>query len=221
VLVSADFEDPLLSVWQAGLGRVAAWTGDLGEEWAGDWVAWDGWGRLWAQLVRYTLPDPSLGGSRVGVEVTPQGVQVRAQVLSSAGIPRNGVPLEFAYIDQEGQMRRFAMPQVEPGLYQVQLDRPPEGVYRGVVRYEDESGFPVEQAAALAVNYPAEWQPAPGDQAVELSERSLSWSDLNTNEPISGSADETIRGVLQNLVLALVLLWPVEIAIRRRWMPWR
>ena len=40
-------EDPLLASWQAGLGRVTAWTSDGGERWAAPWNGWaDGPGLL-------------------------------------------------------------------------------------------------------------------------------------------------------------------------------
>ena len=58
ILVSASFGDPLLSAWQYGLGRVVSWTGDLGQDWARDWRAWERRGEFWGQVLRYTLPDP-------------------------------------------------------------------------------------------------------------------------------------------------------------------
>ncbi len=221
VLLSANFEDPLLSVWQVGLGRVAAWTGDLGEEWAGEWTGWAGWEPMWSQLVRYTLPDPAFGPGQVEVEVGPAGLQVTAQVRSTAGLPRGGVPVQFSFVGPDGQLRAYAMPQVGPGTYRTALERPPEGVYRGVVLYEDEDGFPVELAAPLVVDYPREWQPEAQPEAVEFVGATLAWEQLLAGTSPSGPAGAPSEAVFQRLILALVLLWPLEIAIRRRWMPWR
>jgi uncharacterized membrane protein len=221
ILRSANFEDPLLSVWQVGLGRVGAWTGDLGEEWAAEWTVWGGWGTLWSQLVRYTLPDPAFGPGQVAVQAGPTGLQVTAQVRSAAGLPRTGVPVQFSYAGPDGRVQAFALPQIGPGIYQAILARPPEGAYRGALLYEDENGFPLELAAPLVVNYPREWQPAAGAQTVEFGGPTLAWEDLLAASVPAEAAAPPGQGVFQGLILALVLLWPLEIAIRRRWMPWR
>lgn len=46
--------EPLLAWWQAGLGRVAAFTSDAHENWARGWIAWPGYRRMWTQLARST-----------------------------------------------------------------------------------------------------------------------------------------------------------------------
>jgi uncharacterized membrane protein len=48
--------DPLLSRWQYGLGRVAVFTTDVKARWAAEWMQWQGFDRLWTNLVRDLLP---------------------------------------------------------------------------------------------------------------------------------------------------------------------
>jgi uncharacterized membrane protein len=55
VLVS-HLDDPVLSVWQYGLGRAAAWTSDASGLWTKDWVTWDQAARWWANVVTWSLP---------------------------------------------------------------------------------------------------------------------------------------------------------------------
>ncbi|HEX3743774.1 MAG TPA: VWA domain-containing protein [Bryobacteraceae bacterium] len=55
-LVDADKDDPLLVVWQYGLGRSAVFTSDAKNRWAADWVNWPGFDRLWTNLSRDLLP---------------------------------------------------------------------------------------------------------------------------------------------------------------------
>ena len=220
VLLSASFEDPLLSVWQYGLGRVAAWTGDLGGDWGRDWAAWDGWPGFWSNVIRYTLPDPALGPGEVSARVAALEMAVSARIVTGAGVPRSGVPVSFSMAGPNGEVRTYPVPQVAPGLYELTLPRPEDGVYRGVVEYADETGVPVEVAAPVVVNYPAEWRPAvqpPNFTAGELT----TWDTLLEQGEASESAVLSPNQVLQRLLLALLVLWPVEIAIRRRWMPWR
>ncbi len=69
VLVS-HLDDPVLAVWQYGLGRVAAWTSDALGEWTAHWLTWNDASRWWANLVTWSLPPPdsalSINGSVTG-----------------------------------------------------------------------------------------------------------------------------------------------------------
>ncbi|MFZ4765350.1 MAG: VWA domain-containing protein, partial [Roseimicrobium sp.] len=55
VLLAAEHGDPLLAVGRFGLGIGLAYTSDLTEIWGGEWLAWDGCGRFWAQVLRGAL----------------------------------------------------------------------------------------------------------------------------------------------------------------------
>jgi uncharacterized membrane protein len=226
VLLSADFQDPVLSVWQYGLGRVAAWTSDMGEEWAGNWADWEEAGRFWSQVIRYTLPDPAQGPGEVEVEAGLDSVQIRAQLLSPTGIPLNGLQVVFSLASENGQIRAYPLIQTGPGLYELKLPLPPVGAYRGVVSYRPPgSTTRTEIAAPLVINYPAEWRPEsiPSIEAwaADVGGKIVTWEDLETGDPPQAAASRTPDQALQQLLIALVILWPVEIAIRRRWMPWR
>ena len=55
VLVTAR-DDPLLAQWQYGLGRSVAWTSDSTGRWAKDWVGWSGFNRFFSQLCQLDVP---------------------------------------------------------------------------------------------------------------------------------------------------------------------
>jgi Ca-activated chloride channel homolog len=51
----ADRHDPILTVWQYGLGRVATFTASTVDD-AERWPSWTEFSRFWSQLVRWTIP---------------------------------------------------------------------------------------------------------------------------------------------------------------------
>ena len=54
---------PILARWHYGLGRTAAFTSDVKNRWAINWLNWDGYGKFWTQLIRETMrrnDDPGL-----------------------------------------------------------------------------------------------------------------------------------------------------------------
>ena len=59
IVLASPLEDPVLAVWQYGLGRVVAWTSDALGLWTKDWLTWNNAARWWANLVTWTLPTPS------------------------------------------------------------------------------------------------------------------------------------------------------------------
>ena len=69
VLVSHK-DDPVLAVWQYGLGRVAAWTSDALGLWTAHWLSWSQAASFWANVVTWTLPTPdsalNVNGNVVG-----------------------------------------------------------------------------------------------------------------------------------------------------------
>jgi Mg-chelatase subunit ChlD len=55
--------DPLLATWQYELGRVAVVPVDF-QSGAAEWAGWEGFGKLWTQLVLWALPQPAEAASR-------------------------------------------------------------------------------------------------------------------------------------------------------------
>src|SRR5208283_2082220 len=47
--------EPILARWQYGLGQTAAFTSDVKDRWAVDWLHWKGYSKFWSQLVRETM----------------------------------------------------------------------------------------------------------------------------------------------------------------------
>jgi len=237
VLLSSSFGDPILSAWQYRLGRVVAWTGDLGEEWTGDWPSAERAGLFWSQVVRYAQASPALGPAQVSVQVEATRLSVDASILDAGGMPVNHSQVRFSYADAAGEIHSFAMPQTGPGLYHLELPTPPEGAYRATIDYQDENGQAVEAPAPFVVNSPAEWLPQLTEAGEPDPARNLQrWAErtggslalLETHlasgtQPQAGAAGAASARRApwwQWALLALVLLWPLEIAIRRRWLPW-
>src|SRR5262249_19713832 len=55
VLLVSDYGEPLLARWRQGLGQVVAFTSDVKNRWAADWLHWPGYQKFWAQLVRSAM----------------------------------------------------------------------------------------------------------------------------------------------------------------------
>ena len=59
VVLTSHLDDPVLAVWQYGLGRVVAWTSDALGLWTTNWLQWSDAARWWANLVTWTISTPN------------------------------------------------------------------------------------------------------------------------------------------------------------------
>ena len=226
ILLSTNFQDPILAAWQYGLGRVAVWTGDSGYEWAVNWSAWPGQGQFWSQVVRYALLNPTLGPAQVSIRPSASQLNIQVQLHTELDVPLNWSEPQFVYVNPEEVLHTYTIPQIAPGFYSLEAPLSPMGAYPAVVRY-GAGPEPSELVAPFAVNYPLEWQPADPEAG---HQRLLLWAAVTGGNQVQ--LDETpvveeppqtqpdVDGLLWRLLQTLVILWPVEIALRRRWLPW-
>jgi hypothetical protein len=214
----------LLAAWQFGLGRVVAWTSDMDGDWTAAWREWPLLSRFWTQAVRYALPDPSQG--TVYAQAVLDGNTVTVNVLA-AGEDGQGINLadgQLSLSPPGGSPTRLALPQTAPGEYSTTFAVPGPGVFRGVATLIKE-GQQWSAPVGFVVNYPPEFSPrlVPDvtvlDQIAGLTGGRRLASLSEVERPQVGVAIG--EGYALWLVGAALLFWPIEIAIRRRWMPWR
>jgi uncharacterized membrane protein len=90
IVLTSHLDDPVLAVWQYGLGRVVAWTSDALGLWTSNWLQWADAARWWANLATWTIPTLNnqliVNGELVGgnghviVDVPPQTSTTSGQV---------------------------------------------------------------------------------------------------------------------------------------------
>ncbi len=55
VVLTSDLGEPLLARWRVGTGTSVAWTSDVKNRWASEWIRWNGFPKFWAQIVRTSM----------------------------------------------------------------------------------------------------------------------------------------------------------------------
>ena len=135
VILASDEGAPLLAQWHYGLGRVVAWTSDLGTRWTTNWPSWDQNGRFWEQLVRWAMGPPidrdfKLDVTRVGSEarVTVDDIQDSAYADRQAltlRVTNPGGATSQVQLSQDAPGRYVAtLLATTPGAYQVDVAEP-------------------------------------------------------------------------------------------------
>ncbi|HEY0735513.1 MAG TPA: VWA domain-containing protein [Herpetosiphonaceae bacterium] len=224
VILESDDGDPILAQWQYGLGRAAAWTPDMKGQWAKDWVTWDQFGRFSAQLVGSLLPTPSLEGfeASTAIEGTALALDLRAEALD--GRARTGLGAVGRIVGADGSVQELPLIEVEPGRYRGTTALPEAGVYRAQVLVKGGDGQALGVVSTGAVVPPsAEYLQREGNLGLlqALAQQTGGRSDLPVERvwetPVMTSRQS--RSIIWPLLCLAVLLWPLDIAVRRLLLP--
>ncbi|MDY7110581.1 MAG: VWA domain-containing protein, partial [Planctomycetota bacterium] len=121
--------EPLLARWQAGLGRVAAFTSDLGGTWSQSWIDWPVAARFFTQLVR-TTARPAVSHEAELITNIRDG---RLQITLEAADPEEGfldyLQVEGTVYTPHGEPMPVRLPQTAPGRYETSIPARDTGNY--------------------------------------------------------------------------------------------
>ncbi|WP_029214936.1 VWA domain-containing protein [Kallotenue papyrolyticum] len=224
VVLQSDEGDPILAQWQYGLGRAAAWTSDFKGQWARDWVAWDGFGTFVAQLVGDLLPAPDTPAFEAAATLTGNALAVELRDAGVDAQPRSGLRAVARLIAADGVVSDMPLREVEPGRYHGTAPLPAPGVYRVRVIADDASGRRMGTATSGVVVPPsAEYLQRDGNQALllALAQRTDGRVDPAPERvwDAPAGAARHARPLTWPLLWLAVLLWPLDIAVRRLFVP--
>ncbi|MFQ5742110.1 MAG: VWA domain-containing protein [Acidobacteriota bacterium] len=167
VLLESDVKAPLLARWRYGLGKTAAFTSDVKNHWAVDWLDWQGYGKFWAQLVRETMRRHADEGMRFSVRRQGGMAKISLDAVSDQGQYLNELHPQVQVVDPSGRTSRLPMRQVGPGTYRAEypLATLSDSPYRFSLRPHDEqpAGNAPGRSRALFYNYPDEYRLFPPD----------------------------------------------------------
>jgi Mg-chelatase subunit ChlD len=219
IIVTPD-NKPLLAQWQYGLGRAVAWTSDFKGQWGRDWVSWNQFPLFVGGLADMLLPPPDAGtltlrasssGGQTALELSAQDEQGRTlnQLALSGTLvaPDNaGAPLKFS--------------QIAPGRYRAVAPADTPGVYLAQVAALGADGQPVGTAATgLVVSYSPEYSETRDNPQLLRDLAGITGGRVDpAPETIFDSPAQRVGTVTEiglPLVWLALMLWPLDIALRR------
>jgi hypothetical protein len=118
-ILASDQGEPILARWRVGLGQTLAWTSDLKNNWAVDWLRWPGFSRFMGQLVREHMRKQN--ERELTMTTTLVGDRVTAQVDAFTPDERfdNGIVAKLV-VEHDQTKKRTELPLVAtaPGRYE-------------------------------------------------------------------------------------------------------
>lgn len=120
--------EPVLAYWNAGLGRVAAFTSDA-HKWGADWLTWHGHARLWAQLARAIARPPTDRTQTLTADLEGDRLRIRLDATRDDGKPLDLLHVPGSVYAPDGSRTDIRLSQIGPGQYETIAPAPASGTY--------------------------------------------------------------------------------------------
>ncbi len=218
VLVTAR-DDPLLAQWQFGLGRSVAWTSDSTGRWARSWLGWDGFSQFFSQLVGWTFPGEETAGIEASLVPDGTGAKLRVESVAEDGSPRDFYTTGVAITAPDLTTRAVGLVQIAPGVYEAPLGEIDAGAYIVRVSQTRSGSTPLGRTLGLVAPTPAEYRLLGSNEPFLATLRAAT-----TGRAIETAAEpwthdlattDTYADLWPSLLILALLLWPLDIALRR------
>jgi uncharacterized membrane protein len=227
VLLEAKDGQPLLAETRYGLGKTVAFLSDAKNRWAVDWLAWPGYGKFWAQVVRDAARDAATPEFTWQVARHGGEGSLKLTALNQDGSFRNDLWPKVRVLRPTGEASVLMLRQSAPGTYSGRITL--AAVSAAPYRFEllPGPGLPAQEIArigARALYYPQsdELRARPADVAMlkALSEGTGGRFAAKAEEIFAPSSDGgmTATPLWAAFAGAALLVFLLEIVVRRA--PW-
>jgi Ca-activated chloride channel homolog len=121
-ILQSEVAEPILARWHVGLGWSLAWTSDVKNLWAVEWLRWPGYGQFWGQLVREHMRQKKRQQYDMTCSIDAATGHVKASIDAIGGDDRfqNGLDAKLTVTGPQpnGETRKVPMKQTAPGRYE-------------------------------------------------------------------------------------------------------
>jgi uncharacterized membrane protein len=213
-------EDPVLAQWRYGLGKSIAFTSDVTNRWATEWLGWDGFNRFWAQTVRWALRDTTPSDFRVESKIIDGKGYVKIDAVDEQGNFINFLRPEGVVTRPGNERQELELVQTGPGIYEGYFPVDERGIYMMNITYNREDGGLGMIPAGLALNYSKEYDYNATNMAL-LEEMAVVGGGRLYEDPTENpfihdlKATPTITPIWPYLAAFAACLFPFEIFVRR------
>jgi uncharacterized membrane protein/Mg-chelatase subunit ChlD len=218
VLVTAR-DDPLLAQWQYGLGRSVAWTSDSTGRWATSWVNWPGFTRFFTQLVSWTFPGEETGGIEAAFIIRGGATTLRVESVEPDGSPRDFYTTTATIIAPDLSDATVRLNQVAPGVYEIPLGEVGSGAYAVRITQTRPGSAALGRNLGIVAPTPAEYRLLGPNEAFLATLRAATGGRaiVGPEEPWIHdlTATASFTELWPWLLVLVLLLWPLDIALRR------
>ena len=219
VVLQSHREDPILALWQYGLGRSVAFTSDGSGEWTGNFTAWEKYPSLWKNLLEWTISKSELGSDILTTSQEGNSAVIHYETKDYG----SDTKISAVITGEDGKSKEVTLKAVMPGVYETRTELGEVGVYTINVRNSDGGEVIKNFNTATAMQYSLEYRYA---DVKNVLDQFVKRTDGHFIDDSSQVFDSKLSGTLKRkdisdllLVLSL-LLFMLDILARRLRYDW-
>ena len=221
VVLTSDTGDPILACWRAGLGKTLVFTSALPSSWTRRLVAWEHFGRMWTQMVRWASRDLQSESLHAKVRWDGGTATLAVDSFDRTGRFGNLLSVRARVQTPDGRSADIDLSQTAPGFYEGPFDYAGKGSYYFSVTARD----PVS-AAESAMHFGADLSKLPEDRGTTADAAFLAALasagrgrvlDRTAPEPFSATGPPVYSEAWQIAAVLAMLCFLLDVAARRGW----
>ncbi len=213
MLLSTEDGDPILTIWQYGLGRTFAWNSDVDNGWTAGYAGDSDYAELWKRILDYASGSPSIGDDKVEVK-SKNG---KTTITYTTGEYSDGTEISAIYTAPDKTNGEIKLTAVKPGVYTAEIPSESIGIYHINVRREDDGTVSGSFTTASAVQYSDEYRFDVTDEAfTRFIDSNGMW--IKAGDDVWKKLDNGVRGsynLTDILLILAIILFLLDIAGRR------
>jgi Mg-chelatase subunit ChlD len=217
-VIENEYRSPAFAFWQHGLGRSAAFTGQIGGEFGASVVAWEGFSSFFVTLTRWLAGQEEPAEVFASARREGREARIRVEVDPRAPTPPELSRMEVRMTAPDGSTRRLELERVGEHAFEARATLEREGVSLGTVALGDGRSLALPP---LSLPYSPEFEVGPDRGRGESLLRLIARESGGVVAPAMGEVFRGERGgrawrvVSREFAFAALLLLLLEIATRR------
>jgi Ca-activated chloride channel family protein len=202
LLLVSDYGEPLLARWRYGLGKAVAWTSDIKNRWAQEWLTWSGYPRFWSQLVRDVMKRKLHETFDLRARVFNGRAHVVVDAVSKSELFVNGLESTLTVTDPNKKKRTLPLRQLAPGRYEAEFPVEGFGAYVLEASHRLEGKLVAKSHGGFANPFPLEYL------SVGINRALLERAAAQAHGRFGPTPEEPFRTEGEELVARREELWP-------------
>lgn len=218
VVLASDQEDPILTVWQYGLGKTAAWNSDINGKWSRNYVGWNNNIKLWQNLINWTIE--KYQEDDITVETEVQGG--KGVITLNNKVDKGEFETKATVVSPALESKEVTLYPVAPGQYSGDFEITETGSYI-IKAFQQKGGETVNAASTgISVQYSPEYRIQPPSGYLDRLIKEAGGTLINTPEDVYKGKIKDIFGAIDltpTLLILTLILFMFDIALRRLNLP--
>jgi uncharacterized membrane protein len=220
-LLVSDYGEPIFAMWRVGLGKTAAFTSDVKNRWAVDWLRWAGYSQFWAQVAREIMRHRIQRSFEMRADVEHGLVHVSVDAIDRSDRFINGMDSTLTVLDprRPGAKQTVPLQQTAAGRYEASFRLQSYGSFLLRATHGSEGKTVAESVTSLAVPYPKEYTDLVQNQGRLMQAAKVGGGRVDpTPAQLNDAGGEKIRyhkDLWSWVIYALLGLFLLDVLLRR------